>query len=446
MQQPEIATLAPGTVLQKRYHIVHTINRGGFGNVYRATDATFHKDVAVKEAFFNDEETRQQFTLEAQVLLHINDRGVVRGFDSFEEGGRFYLVMEYVEGPNLEELQIDYFKTKRHPIPEAMVLKVMMNVCAATSILHSEHIIHRDIKPANIKLDPNGEPILLDLGLAKLFKDPTSQTLIAARAYTPGYAPPEQCEEEGSTTEATDIYALGATTYYALTGRQPWEALKRLVELQSGRTDMPPPSHYIPSINPMTDDVVMQALSLNPAHRFATAVAMQKACGHILEQMGLQILQPPQVAVTPVVPDPAVRQPVAPPPQPAVAAVPPQVIPPVAAKPVVASPQTKPYTPTKPMTQLPSAPEPFAPRIIVTKRRSAHAGIALLLAVASLCPAAIPLALIALPMGLRGLFVISRSGGVRRGRGQATLAIVLSLVGIAEGIVWILALINGKLF
>src|SRR5215472_14924896 len=100
--QPEPNVLPPGTVLRDRYTIINTISSGGFGNVYLADDPSFVGKVAVKEAFFNDPETKQQFFLEADVLRHIEQENVVRGFDAFEQNGRFYLVMQYVEGPNVE--------------------------------------------------------------------------------------------------------------------------------------------------------------------------------------------------------------------------------------------------------------------------------------------------------------------------------------------------------
>ncbi|MBA3826018.1 MAG: protein kinase, partial [Ktedonobacterales bacterium] len=277
MMQPQQYTLPDGTPLHGRYRIEHTISQGGFGNVYLARDTKFNRDVAIKEAYLSDEETRKQFTLEAEVLIHTDHVGVVRGFEEFEANGRFYLVMAFIAGQNMEDMQIAHFKAYQRPLPENVVLPMMALICAATQALHDGKILHRDIKPANIKVDGTGQPILLDLGLAKLYHDPASVTLIAARAYTPGYAPPEQCEDGGSTSEVTDVYALGATTYYALTGRQPWDAVRRLTEFAQAHPDMPNPRHWLPEISPATDELVMQALALDPAKRFPSARALGRA-------------------------------------------------------------------------------------------------------------------------------------------------------------------------
>ena len=441
-------------MLRGRYKILKIINSGGFGNVYLAHDQTFDKNVAIKEAFYSDEETRKQFDFEAQVLIHVNHKDMVRGYEAFEERGRFYLVMQYIEGPNLEELQIKYFKESRHPIPEPIVLRLMSITCSATQALHDGHILHRDIKPANIKLNGKGDPILLDLGLAKLYKSPESITLIAARAYTPGYAPPEQCEEESSTTESTDIYALGATTYYSLTGRQPWEALKRLAELNLGHADLPPPSSWLPSISPATDAVVMRALTLDPAKRYPNPRTMQialDAAQHLLtlpataRQMVMcptcyvpnstrnatcsncgTVLQPAahdaitQANTIPVAPAQALASPVG-------GAQPVEIKSPVSELPAV-------IINTVPMP-MPAQPERMAPRRVVLPRMSTWATLTLLMGLATLVPVVGWFLLIVVPfIGFHAMQVIRRSQGSRRGIGRTNLGLIFMVLGLVEAV------------
>jgi serine/threonine protein kinase len=460
---PQGAPLPPGTVLRGHYRIEHTISQGGFGNVYRATDLKSGQDVAIKEAFYSDEETRRQFDIECGVLIGMRHGGVVRGLEDFEENGRFYLVMQYIPGPNLEELQIDFFKRMRMPIPEAQVLRIMAQICDATEALHAGHVLHRDIKPANIKLTEAGDPILLDLGLAKLFKDPGSVTLIAARAYTPGYAPPEQCSEEGASTERTDIYALGATTYYALTGRQPWESIRRLTELSQGHPDMPPPSAWIDGLHSMTDAVVMHALELDPSKRYPSAADMRAALLEALAQLGSPVTESVQtreiicancgaanstLAAYCGTCGAALRQPAA---RPAgsISAIPtavvtppaPQQAPLPAASPVPAQPAPLPRT-----KALPSLPERQPPRKLVTvrPRPSLKASVALLISALALCPAGFWLAFIAIPMSVSARRDIVRSRGTLRGTPRTVIAFILGLCALAEAVFWLSQILHGK--
>ncbi len=452
--QPEPNVLPQGTVLRDRYTIVKVINSGGFGNVYLADDPSFEGKVAVKEAFFNDEETKRQFYLEADVLRHIDQENVVRGYDAFEQGGRFYLVMQYVDGLNVEELQIKYFKESRHPIPEPLVLNIMAAVCTATQALHDKKILHRDIKPANIKLDSAGKPILLDLGLAKLYKTPQHVTLVAARAYTPGYAPPEQCEEGGFTTHLTDVYALGATTYYALTGRQPWEAIKRLTAAYQHQQDMPPPSHWLKDVSPATDAVVMRALALEPAKRYPSATALQQALAAASRLLALPANQrQPVICTNCFVPNsqqdehcincgttlpyhkPAVAAaPVAPPP-------PVEVKSPVTQLPTVVITPPAVVRPTQEMAPLPALPEQVRPPVYVPITITGAATLTFLLGLISMVPfVGWPFLLFVFPSGLRALNIVRRSRGARRGIRRANIGMLLGLIGVLEivGEVWLI--------
>ncbi len=448
MSVPDLI-LSPGTTLRERYRIEHTISRGGFGNVYLARDAQSGGAVAIKEAFYSDDETRKQFEIESQVLIRMDHHGVVHGYGYFEERGRFYLVMQYITGMNLEEMQIAHFKAYMRPLPETTVLPLMILVCAAAEALHREHILHRDIKPANIKIDESGQPILLDLGLAKLFHDPNNPTLIAAQAYTPGYAPPEQCMEGNRTTSLTDVYALGGTMYYALTGRQPWDAIRRLTETHMGNPDMPSPRDYMAEITIATNTVVMRALQLNPAQRFPSVEAMRLGLEIAYRSIAAVALCPNcHMVNTPgatycgncgaaLRPDP-----------------PPMSAPPASinfAQAVPPDPDTMILRPAptpapgKSTTPMILQPEPVRPRIAVKPKRSILAGVVLFLGVCSLCPATTWLSLLVIPLGLATRRGIARSGGTRSGMSQATIGLLLGLASLAYSILFIVLTIKGVL-
>jgi serine/threonine protein kinase len=225
MPNPLPTALAPGTILLDRYLIQGYISGGGFGHIYKALDNALGYRRAIKEAFFQDPQTRQQFHLEAEFLINVRHPNLVAGYAVFEQDSRLYLVMDYVDGHTLEEIAIDHIRRTNQPLGEAYILDWVLPICGALHALHSspKPVIHRDVKPANIKLNRQGVPVLIDLGLAKLFA-PGTTTIAAALAFTPGYAPPEQYRASGATDARTDIYGLGASLFYLLTGYQPTEA------------------------------------------------------------------------------------------------------------------------------------------------------------------------------------------------------------------------------
>ena len=273
MQQPAPAqppALAPGTLLSDRYFIQGYIGGGGFGHIYKAHDKVLGHRRAIKEAFYRDPNTQRQFHLEAEFLINARHPNLVQGYALFEQAGRFYLVMDYVDGYTLEDITIQQIRRTGHPLPETQILDWIIPICDAVQALHQQPtpIIHRDIKPANIKLNRKGVPVLIDLGLAKLYYR-GSQTIGAALAFTPGYAPPEQYQASGATDQRTDVYGMGATLYYLLTGYQPTEAPARL-----SSTTLPTPRKLNPALSQATETAILRAMSLDPLARQQTMSAL----------------------------------------------------------------------------------------------------------------------------------------------------------------------------
>ncbi|HKT39151.1 MAG TPA: serine/threonine-protein kinase, partial [Ktedonobacterales bacterium] len=271
MAQPP--ALAPGVMLRSRYMIEGYIGGGGFGHIYRARDMALGHLRAIKEAFSRDPHAQRQFQLEAEFLLNARHPNLVRAYSVFESNGRLYLVMDYVDGQTLEDLAIEAIKRTHRPPVETQVLDWMLPICDAVHELHAQPapIIHRDIKPANIKLSATlNIPILIDLGLAKLFAQGT-QTIVAALAFTPGYAPPEQYQAIGATDQRTDVYGLGATLYYLLTGYQPVEAPARI-----SAQALPTPRERNPLLSERVNAVVLRAMALDPNDRFQSAKDLER--------------------------------------------------------------------------------------------------------------------------------------------------------------------------
>lgn len=279
-QAPAKSALAPGTIIRNNYRVEKLIGSGGYANVYRATELTFGYERAIKEVIDPDPGVRMQFQLEARLLIDTKHPNIPRGYYLIEDKGRSYLIMEYVQGKDLEEILNESLKGRREPLDEKQVLQWAIAVCDALTEMHSlkTPIIHRDIKPANIKITPDGRPVLIDFGLAKLHK-PSKNTQAAAQGVSPGFAPPEQYMAKGKTDARTDVYGLGATVYACLTGRDAPEAPARLLA-QTGAAgqgaDLKPVRYYNPKVSEVTERVVKKSLELSPQQRQQSAADLQR--------------------------------------------------------------------------------------------------------------------------------------------------------------------------
>ena len=291
MPRPALpATLAPGTVLTKRYRIEQLIGSGGYASVYRATDMTFGYERAIKEVTDPDPGVRKQFRLEAELLINSKHPNVPHGYHLVEDNGRLYLVMDYVRGKDLEELLNESLTQRQRPLDEAQVLAWALSICDALDVMHNlaVPVIHRDIKPANIKITPDEHPILIDFGLAKLHHQ-QGPTLTAAQGVSPGFAPPEQYMARGRTDARTDIYGLGATLYACLTGKDPPEAPGRLLaQTGAGGTNgmqLVPVRRRNPQVSEPTDRLILKALELSPNNRQQSARQLRDELRSALEHL-----------------------------------------------------------------------------------------------------------------------------------------------------------------
>jgi serine/threonine-protein kinase len=266
--------IAPGTVLGQRYRVEQHIGSGGYASVYRAIDLQLRRERAIKELVDTDPGVRRQFEVEAGLLIKSTHPNIPRGYQLFEDLGRLYLVMEFVRGRDLEDLLNESLVQRRRPLDEPQVLRWAIEVCGALEEMHERQtpVIHRDIKPANIKITPEGKPVLIDFGLAKLQTGGPTRT--AAQGVSPGFAPPEQYMAKGRTDARSDIYGLGATVYACLTGKDPPEAPARLLA-QTGAGGQPfiPPRELAKNANisEATNHAVVKALELSPTQRYQSA-------------------------------------------------------------------------------------------------------------------------------------------------------------------------------
>ena len=264
----------PGAVLHNRYRIVKLLGQGGFGTMYRAWDTTLGRPCAMKENLDATPEIQRQFLREAKILANLNHPNLPRVNDYFIEGQGQYLVMDYIEGRDLQEM----LDERGAALPEAQVLPWIQQICDALTYLHTQKppIVHRDIKPGNIRITPSGKAMLVDFGIAKIY-DPSSKTTQGAQAVTPGFSPYEQYGK-GPTDARTDVYALGATLYTLLTGTEPPESIQRVV-----RDPLVLPRQRNPAISLRTSAALMGALKTDPAQRFQSAGDFKAALGLVAQ-------------------------------------------------------------------------------------------------------------------------------------------------------------------
>jgi len=265
--------LAPNALLQSRYVITRKLGQGGMGAVYQAQDARLQgKQWAVKEmsgAQLADPAERANavaaFQREAQLLAMLDHTNLPKVADYFEEGGKQYLVMDFVDGQTLEQI----VAATPGFIPEPTILVWAEQLCDVLEYLHMRQppIIFRDLKPANIMLTREGKIKLIDFGIARFFK--AGKTKDTAAYGTMGYAAPEQFGT-GQTDARSDIYGLGVTLHYLLTKFDP----------SLSPFNLPPVRNINPLVSPQTEAVIMRAMKAAAAERFQTTREVKKTlCG-----------------------------------------------------------------------------------------------------------------------------------------------------------------------
>ena len=233
-------TVPSGTILHRYYRIERVLGSGGFGHVYLAIDLRTNQQYALKEYLVTGASGQEQLQHEAQMLSQLHHPNLPIFRDAFSERGRYYVVLSYIEGNDLTDL-IRVTRMRNEVIPLNRLLNWIISMGDAVSFLHSHRppVIHRDIKPDNIRIMPNGNAILVDLGNAKEAADGKRTLLFIRHQGTPGYAPPEQYPGGSGTDARSDVYALGGTLFFALTTHEPPSVSTRNQSLQQGQKDLP---------------------------------------------------------------------------------------------------------------------------------------------------------------------------------------------------------------
>ena len=237
MNLPNFTTLQNG-----KYRITRFIASGGFGCTYQAINTYTNQAVAIKELFVKDVSDRDEKTLtinaystnkfallqkvkrkfleEANALISMSHPNIVRVYESFEENGTAYYVMDYIDGVSLNEIV-----KHKGPLPEQKALKYINQIADALAYVHGRNRLHLDIKPANIMIDKYDNAILIDFGVSKQYDEEAGENTSTVIGKSPEYSPIEQLGNNiQQFSPSTDIYALGATLYKCVTGKTPISA------------------------------------------------------------------------------------------------------------------------------------------------------------------------------------------------------------------------------
>jgi len=295
--------IQPGTVLRDRYKVLACVGQGGMGAVYRAADLRLEGRIcALKEVRLDPDlpagaaaQMQAQFRREASVLARLDHPNLPKVSDYFTEGGREYLVMDFVAGPDLRQVLERELRAGRL-LNEHEVLRWVDQLCDALSYLHGQDppVLHRDIKPSNIKLTPGGLVKLVDFGLVKLMvtDDARTVTVLQGRG-TVAYTPLEQYGgDTGHTDVRSDIYALGATLYHLLTGQPPADAKQRFLRPDS----LVPPRELNPRISPATERAILAAIAMHPDDRPPSAEAFRQMLHDTSLADAITVIMPPRRA------------------------------------------------------------------------------------------------------------------------------------------------------
>jgi len=289
-----------------RYNITALLGHGGMAAVYRAHDATLHRDIAVKvlyPQYLADKTLVERFKREAITAARLDHPNVVPIYDVGEEQGVVFIAMKLFSGPSLQEVL-----NERGTLRLEELLPLLEQVAGALDYAHTQNIVHRDIKPGNILLEfaPAAPPVprldsatahLSDFGIAKV-RDTPGLTTTGALIGTPDYMAPEQIGNRAVDGRA-DVYALGMLGFRALTGQCAFTGSTQEVLMAHLYQPPPAPSTLNPTLSPAVDAVLLRALAKNPDERYPTA-------GVLVQALHQALVAPPPAASHPSIVAPTV--------------------------------------------------------------------------------------------------------------------------------------------
>ena len=264
-----------------RYKIVKKIGQGGMANIYQGYDTQAKRDVAIKllgDHLPPDPSLTTRFRREARAARSLKHPHIITVYGSGEYRGGHYMIMEYIEGTNLQR-RIRYRRSRKQAFKPHEIVALVEPIASALTFAHKKNVIHRDVKPANILLPKRSSrgAILTDFGLVML-RDRVSQQTRGESFGTPEYIAPEQAIDSRTATARSDIYSLGVIIYELTTGHLPFDAESAisLALMHIGREPIRPRRHA-PNMSLAVEAVILRAMAKQPRRRFASANALATA-------------------------------------------------------------------------------------------------------------------------------------------------------------------------
>ncbi len=264
----------PGELIGGRYELGRQLGAGGMARVYLGHDRLLDRQVAVKvlaEPYASDPQFVERFRREASAAAGLNHPNIVAVYDRGEADGSYYIVMEYLSGPDLKQVI-----RRRAPLPPLQAIDFAQQILAALGAAHRRDVVHRDVKPQNVLVAEDGHLKVTDFGIARAGAQ-ADMTEAGSVIGTAQYLSPEQARGD-EVTAASDCYAVGIVLYEMLTGRVPFDGDRAVAVAMKQISDEPvPPRMVEPSVPPELESVVMRALAKRPSERYRTAGEFSRA-------------------------------------------------------------------------------------------------------------------------------------------------------------------------
>ena len=254
-----------GQLIDDRYKIIKSIGEGGMANVYLAYDTILEREVAVKILrgdLAEDDKFVRRFQREANSASSLKHPNIVEVYDVGEDDGKYFIVMEYINGKTLKSLI-----KKRGSLTLEEVIDIMLQLTSAVACAHDSYIIHRDIKPQNVMILEDGRVKITDFGIAMALNN-NELTQTNSVMGSVHYLPPEQANGSGSTTKS-DIYSLGILMFELLTGKLPFKGENAVeIAIKQMREAIPSVKDMDPTIPQSIENIVLRACAKNPKNRY----------------------------------------------------------------------------------------------------------------------------------------------------------------------------------
>jgi serine/threonine-protein kinase len=290
-----------GELIAGRYELEELVGKGGMSSVYRAQDRLLERTVAIKllhEHYSRDEDYVERFRREARAAAQLSHPNIVTVIDRGEDGGRQFIVFEYIDGQNLKQLV-----EKKGRLPVRTALELGIEIGHALAFAHESGLVHRDVKPQNVLLG-NGEVKVTDFGIARSADVQQGLTQTGTVLGTSDYIAPEQASGQ-PVSALSDVYSLGVVVYELLAGDPPYSG-ENFVTVAMRHVNDPVPSVAVvrPDVPLRLDAALRRAMAKDPGERYDSMADFVSELEAVLDQLG-----EPDSDRTTIMPPPAPSQP-----------------------------------------------------------------------------------------------------------------------------------------